>query len=65
MDLRDCGLRLSKALGTSAQLWLNLQNRYDVEVAERPIGKKLAKISRITGKEAASLSGRKQTETAG
>ena len=29
----DTALRLSKALGTSAQLWLNLQNRYDVETA--------------------------------
>ena len=35
----DTALRLSKALGTSAQLWLNLQNRYDVETAERAIGK--------------------------
>ena len=32
----DSALRLSKALGTSAQLWLNLQNRYDVETAQRP-----------------------------
>jgi plasmid maintenance system antidote protein VapI len=41
-------LRLSKALGTSAQIWLNLQNRYDVETAERAIGKQLAKIARLT-----------------
>jgi addiction module HigA family antidote len=26
----DTALRLSRALGTSAQLWLNLQNRYDM-----------------------------------
>ena len=44
----DTALRLSKALGTSAQLWLNLQNRYDVETAERAIGKQLAKIARVT-----------------
>jgi len=49
----DTALRLSKALGTSAQLWLNLQNRYDVETAERAIGKQLAKIPRIKGKAAA------------
>jgi len=49
----DSALRLSKALGTSAQLWLNLQNRYDVEVAERAIGKQLAKIARVTGDAAA------------
>jgi antitoxin HigA-1 len=43
----DTALRLGKALGTSAQLWLNLQNRFDVETAERTIGKQLARISRV------------------
>ncbi len=49
----DTALRLSKALGTSAQLWLNLQNRYDVETAERTIGRELAKIARVNGEAAA------------
>ena len=49
----DTALRLSKALGTSAQVWLNLQNRYDVETAERTIGKQLAKIARVTAPAAA------------
>ena len=44
----DTSLRLGKALGTSAQLWMNLQNRYDVEVATREIGKKLDKIEPIS-----------------
>lgn len=43
----DTALRLGKALGTSAQLWLNLQNRFDVETAERAIGRQLARISRV------------------
>jgi antitoxin HigA-1 len=43
----DTALRLGKALGTSAQLWLNLQNRFDVETAERAIGKQLARISPV------------------
>ena len=43
----DTALRLGKALGTSAELWMNLQNRYDVEVAKREIGKKLDKIEPI------------------
>lgn len=30
----DTALRLAKALGTSAQLWLNLQNRFDMETAD-------------------------------
>lgn len=43
----DTALRLGKALGTSPELWLNLQNDYDVEVARRELGKKLDKIERI------------------
>ena len=43
----DTALRLGKALGTSAQLWMNLQNRYDVEIARRDIGKKLDRIEPI------------------
>jgi addiction module HigA family antidote len=31
----DTALRLGKALGASAQLWMNLRNRYDVEIAKR------------------------------
>jgi addiction module HigA family antidote len=49
----DTALRLGKALGTSAQVWLNLQNRYDVETAERAIGRELAKIGRVTDGAAA------------
>jgi len=30
----DTALRLARYLGTSAQFWLNLQARYDLEVAE-------------------------------
>src|SRR5882757_1889533 len=39
----DTALRLSKAFGTTAALWLNLQNDYDIRMAEREIGKDLAK----------------------
>ena len=49
----DTALRLGKALGTSAQLWMNLQNRYDVEVAKREAGKKLDKIEPIIAHPAA------------
>ena len=31
----DTALRLGKALGTSAQFWLNLQNEFDVRTAKR------------------------------
>ena len=49
----DTALRLGRALGTSAQLWMNLQNRYDVEMARREIGKKLDKIEPIIAHAAA------------
>ena len=49
----DTALRLGKALGTSAQLWLNLQNEFDMRTAKSRIGKELEKISPVTGQEAA------------
>lgn len=30
----DTAIRLSRALGTSNRFWLNLQSRYDLEIAE-------------------------------
>ena len=39
----DTALRLARYFGTSAQLWLNLQTRYDLEVAE---AQKLQQIER-------------------
>jgi len=38
-------LRLSRYVGISAQLWLNLQSQYDLEVAGRRIGKTLERPS--------------------
>jgi addiction module HigA family antidote len=49
----DTALRLSKAFGTTAQMWLNLQNSYDVRVAKQEIGKELARIERIEPNKAA------------
>jgi len=49
----DTALRLGKALGTSAQLWLNLQNEFDMRTAKRQIGKELDKITPVTGRAAA------------
>jgi antitoxin HigA-1 len=49
----DTALRLSKAFGTTAQMWLNLQNSYDMRVAQQEIGKELARIERIEPNKAA------------
>ncbi len=35
----DTALRLARHLGTSAQFWMNLQARYDLETAEDAIGR--------------------------
>src|SRR6266700_1412015 len=48
----DTALRLGKALGTSAQLWLNLQNEFDMRMARIRIGKELEKISPVTTRAA-------------
>ncbi len=39
----DTALRLAKYFGTSPQLWMNLQSRYDLEVAK---DKKAAEIQK-------------------
>jgi addiction module HigA family antidote len=37
----DTALRLGRYFGTTAQLWLNLQARYDIEIAVASLGDKL------------------------
>lgn len=48
----DTALRLSRAFGTTAEFWLNLQNAYDVRVAERLIAGDLAKIEPVSKRAA-------------
>jgi antitoxin HigA-1 len=40
----DIALRLARYFGASARFWLNLQQMYDIEEAERKVGKQIAKI---------------------
>ncbi len=37
----DTALRLSKALGTTADFWMNLQSRYDLDQTRDESGKKI------------------------
>lgn len=39
----DTALRLSRYFGTSPDVWLRLQARYDLEVAEREYGDRIAR----------------------
>lgn len=49
----DTALRLAKALGTTTQLWLNLQNDYDIQIAKRDLGKALDRIRTLDRPKAA------------
>jgi len=49
----DTALRLAKALGTTAQLWLNLQTDYDVQIARRDLGKTLDRVKAVNKPKAA------------
>jgi addiction module HigA family antidote len=40
----DTALRLSRFFGTSAQMWMNLQSRYELEEAEDRLGSRLDQI---------------------
>jgi hypothetical protein len=43
----------AKALGTTAALWLNRQNDYDVQIAKRDLGKILDRIEIVNKPTAA------------
>lgn len=43
----DTALRLAKFFGTSVGFWMNLQTRYDVQMAEQAIAQELAAIETI------------------
>lgn len=49
----DTALRLARYFKTSHQIWLNLQNLYDIQRAEDELGKELDKIKPIERAEAA------------
>jgi len=34
-------MRLGRYFGTSAQVWMNLQARYDLEAAEEPLAERI------------------------
>lgn len=42
----DTALRLARYFGTSAELWMNLQQQYELRVAERKVGAGIKSIPR-------------------
>lgn len=47
----DTALRLARAFGSSAQFWMNLQTRYDLEVAEDSASPEIATLQRFIAAE--------------
>ncbi|WP_371743640.1 HigA family addiction module antitoxin [Herbiconiux sp. SALV-R1] len=41
----DTALRLGRYFGTSAQFWLNLQTKYDLDLAEDRVSEQIAAIT--------------------
>ena len=40
----EMALRLGRLFDTTPEFWINLQAQYDLEVAERAVGKTIAKV---------------------
>jgi addiction module HigA family antidote len=49
----DTALRLARYFGTSAAVWLRLQVRYDLEVAEQELGKRINREVKVRSQTAA------------
>jgi addiction module HigA family antidote len=43
----DTAMRLARYFGTSAEVWLNLQIRYDLEVAEKQLRKRIIREVKV------------------
>ena len=49
----DTALRLARYFGTSPDVWLRLQAGYDLEVAQRQIGKRIEREVKVLSRAAA------------
>lgn len=49
----DTALRLAHFFGTSAEFWLNLQNLYELRLAEEKSGRAIGKLPRLKHAEVA------------
>jgi len=47
----DTALRLGHFFGTSAQFWLNLQNIYDLRLAQKKVGKSIKALPTLKRRE--------------
>jgi addiction module HigA family antidote len=54
----DTALRLARYFGTSAVVWLRLQARYDLEVAERRLATRIEREVKVLPRQAAENASR-------
>jgi addiction module HigA family antidote len=50
----DTAMRLARYFGTSASVWLRLQVRYDLEVAEKELGERIRREVKVLRQPATS-----------
>lgn len=50
----DTAMRLARYFGTSASVWLRLQVRYDLEVAEKELGERIRREVKVLQQPATS-----------
>jgi addiction module HigA family antidote len=50
----DTAMRLARYFGTSAEVWLHLQIRYELEVAEKQLRKKIIREVKVFQKHAST-----------
>lgn len=53
----DTALRLARYFGTSPQLWMNLQSKYDLEVAQEKKAEEIEKTVHVRQKTAMATAG--------
>ena len=52
----DTAMRLARYFGTSAEVWLRLQARYDLEVAEQRLAGRIQREVKVLARDATSHS---------
>ena len=58
----DTALRLARYFGTSADLWMNLQKTYDLDLARKSVGRAIQHIPRRPQTAAPAMERRRRVE---
>ncbi|GAA4401913.1 hypothetical protein GCM10023147_41990 [Tsukamurella soli] len=61
----DTGLRLARALGLSEMFWINMQARYDADIARSAHADELLAVTPLAGRSAAGSTAASRTASTG